>query len=146
MEINMKKVHTIKDLTISSLVLITGAGLFFLNKGLGICIGVCGLAMYLIYKSGYKKDGKGIVFSFRSEDLCKVCKVSLQDFLEGRDTVPIIKKGHEGGSVRLDLYYNKVICKAYAQLHDFCNYAYEPVTGLVELNVKQTETMISLLN
>ena len=61
MEINFKKVHTGKDLAISTIVLLAGIGLFFINKGLGITIAVCGLAMFLLYKGGYKKDGKCIV-------------------------------------------------------------------------------------
>ena len=47
MEINFKKVHTLKDLAISTIVLLVGIGLFFVNKGLGITIAVCGLAMFL---------------------------------------------------------------------------------------------------
>ena len=43
MEYNFKKVHTGKDLAISILVLLAGTGLYFLNPGLGICIGTCGL-------------------------------------------------------------------------------------------------------
>ena len=56
MEINFKKVHTGKDLAISTIVLLAGIGLFFVNKGFGITIAVCGLAMFFLYKGGYKKD------------------------------------------------------------------------------------------
>ncbi|MCQ2171158.1 MAG: hypothetical protein MJZ17_00155 [Bacteroidales bacterium] len=72
MEINFKKVHTGKDLAISTIVLLAGAGLFFVNRGLGICIAVCGLLMLLFYKCGYKN-----------------------------------KQGNDGGSVRLDVFFNK---------------------------------------
>ena len=77
MEYTFKKVHTAKDLAISTIVLLAGIGLFFINKGLGITIAVCGLAMFLLYKGGYKKDGKGIVLQKKSEDLCKCCKPSV---------------------------------------------------------------------
>ena len=50
MEYNFKKVHTGKDLAISILVLLAGVGLYFLNLGLGFCIGTCGLLMSLFYK------------------------------------------------------------------------------------------------
>ena len=55
MEYNFKKVHTGKDLAISILVLLAGAGLYFLNPGLGICIGACGLLMCLFYKQYFVK-------------------------------------------------------------------------------------------
>ena len=51
MEYNFKKVHTGKDLAISILVLLAGIGLYFLNPGLGICIGTCGLLMCLFYNN-----------------------------------------------------------------------------------------------
>ena len=51
MEYNFRKVHTGKDLAISILVLLAGVGLYFLNPGLGICIGTCGLLMSLFYKA-----------------------------------------------------------------------------------------------
>ena len=145
MEINFKKVHTGKDITISSITILAGIGLFFVNKGLGVCIAVCGLLMLLIYKSGYKKDGKGAVLTKKSEDLCKGCRTSIVEFLDGKDTVPYIKKGNEGGSVRLDVYYNQAADIAYAQLYDFCNYTYEPATGVVELNGEMVDKLISKL-
>lgn len=145
MEYNFKKVHTGKDLAISTIVLLAGVGLFFVNKGLGICIGICGLLMYLVYKGGYKKDGKGILLTRKSEDICKACRTSIVEFLEGKNTVPTIKQGNEGGSIRLDVYFNKDEQVAYAQLYDFCNYTYEPATGIVELKAEKADKLISLL-
>ncbi|MCQ2182825.1 MAG: hypothetical protein MJY89_05410 [Bacteroidales bacterium] len=145
MEYNFKKVHTRKDLAISTIVLLAGAGLFFVNKGLGICIAVCGLSMYLVYKGGYKKDGKGILFTRKSEDICKSCRTSIVEFLEGKKATPAIKQGTEGGSIRLDVYYNKAEQVAYAQLFDFCNYSYESATGIVEVNGEKAAKLISLL-
>ena len=145
MEINFKKVHTVKDLAISTLVLLAGIGLFFVNKGLGITIAACGLAMFLLYKGGYKKDGQGIVLQKKSEDLCKACKPSVVDFLNGKDVTPQIKKGNEGGSVRLDVYYNAAAGIAYAQLFDFRNYAYEPETDVIELHSPKADKLMSQL-
>ena len=142
MEINFKKVHTAKDLSISTIVLLTGFGLFFINKGLGICIAVFGLFMFLVYKGGYRKNCRGVVLTKKSEDLCKACKPSITTFLEGKDVKPVIKKGNEGGSVQLDVYYNRADRIAYAQLFEFCNYTYEPVTDIVELRGERAEELI----
>ena len=137
MEYNFKKVHTGKDLAISTSILLAGAGLFFLNSGLGICIGTCGLLMCLFYKGGYKIDGRGILLT--------KCRTSLIDFLEGEAVVPVIKQGHEGGSVRFEVYFSKSGNVAYAQLYDFCNYEYVPATGIIELDRDRAKTLISLL-
>ncbi|MCQ2180618.1 MAG: hypothetical protein MJY50_00950 [Bacteroidales bacterium] len=145
MEYNFKKVHTAKDLAISTIVLMAGIGLFFINKGLGICIGICGLSMYLVYKDGYKKDGGDILLTRKSEDISKACRTSIIEFLEGKNTEPEITQGNEGGSIRLDLYFNRSENVAYAQLYDFCNYNYEPATGVVELKGDRADKLISLI-
>lgn len=145
MEINFNKVHTAKDLAISTIILIAGIGLFFVNKGLGITIAVCGLAMFFLYKGGYKKDGQGVLLTRKSEDLCKCCKAPIVDYLNGKDVMPQIKKGDEGGSVRLDVYYNAAAGIAYAQLFDFRNYSYEPETDVVALYSPRADKLISQL-
>lgn len=145
MEINFKKVHTAKDLAISAIVFLAGVGLFFVNKGLGAIIAVCGVAMLLFCKGGYKKDGQGAVLAKSSEDICKCCRPSILEFLGGKDCVPTTKKGNDGGSVRLDVFFNRAEHVAYAQLFDFCNYAYEPATEIVELRGERADKLISQL-
>ena len=145
MEYNFKKVHTSKDLAISTIVLLAGIGLFFVNKGVGICIALCGLLMFLFYKGGYKKDGQGIVLQQKSEELCKCCKPSLIEYLSGKDATPQIKKGNEGGCIRLDVYYNTTAGIAYAQLYDYRDYTYEPATEIIELHSPKADKLISQL-
>ena len=43
MTYNFDKVHTVKDLTISIIILGLGAGLYFLNGGLGIALLIAGI-------------------------------------------------------------------------------------------------------
>ena len=145
MEYNFRKVHTGKDLAISILVLLAGVGLYFLNLGLGFCIGTCGLLMSLFYKAGYKINGKGILLTKESEDICKECRTSIMEFLEGKTPVPALKQGTEGGCIRLDVYFNKSEKVAYAQVYDYCNYDYEPATGIIELDSDRADKLISLL-
>ena len=103
MEYSLKRVHTGKDLAISATILLAGIGLFFVNKGLGICIGICGVLMCLFYKGGYKKDGRGILLSKKSEDICKECRSSIMEFLEGKNAKPELKQGNNGGSIRIEI-------------------------------------------
>lgn len=145
MEYNFKKVHTGKDLAISFILIGAGAGLFFLNKGLGITIGACGIISLMAYKTGYKLDGKGAVLTKKSEDICRACKSSVVDYLKGKDVTPEIRKGTDGGSFRLDVYFSKDEGVAYAQVFDFCNYAYEPATDVVELHHPKADKLVSQL-
>ena len=146
MEYNFKKVHTGKDLAISSIVLLSGIGLFFVNKGLGFCIAVFGLGMLIFYKGGYRIDGKGTLFTKTSEDICKSCRSSILEFLNGKDVTPVVKKGSEGGSIRLDVYFNRTEGVAYAQLYDFCDYSYEPATEIVGLEGDKAGKLIVLMS
>ena len=57
--------------------------------------------------------------------------------------IPTIQRGHEGGTVRLDVYYNQTENVAYVRLYDFCNYVYEPATGIIELNGDRAAKLIS---
>lgn len=145
METTFKKVHTGKDLAISAIVIIAGIGLFFAHKALGITVAACGLAMLLICKGGYRKGGQGPVLTKTSEDICKGCKASIAAFLDGTGSDITLKKGNEGGSVRLDVYYNSAESIAYAQLFDFRNYTYEPLTDIVELTGDRAHKLIALL-
>lgn len=145
MKINMKKVHTFKDLAISLSIIIAGAGIFFLNKDLGSCIVAFGLIMLLIFRSGYRIDGTGAVLRKKSADLCKCCKPSILDYLNGMDITPVIKKGNEGGVIYLEVYYNAEEGIAYAQLFEFRNYTYEPETEMIELHYPKAGRLVSQL-
>ena len=70
---------------------------------------------------------------------------TILDFLNGKDVTPELKEGNEGGSERLDVWFNKAESLAYAQLHTYSNYSYVPETEIVELSGKKAATLISRL-
>lgn len=145
MEIKLKKVHTVKDLVISAIVLAAGIGLYFVNAGLGITLAFCGLLLLVFYKAGYKREGEGIVLQKTALDVSHSCRDSLKGFLDGKDVEPQIDKQVMGGIIRIEVYHNADAALAYAQLFDFSNYTYEPATDLVELRGPRAEKLISKL-
>lgn len=145
MEIKLKKVHTVKDLVISAIVLVAGIGLYFLHAGLGITIIVCGLLLLIFYKAGYKREGEDIVLHKEALDVSHSCRDSLKGFLEGKDVEPEVNTNINGGVIRLEVYYNADAAIAYAQLFDFSNYTYEPATEIVELRGPRAEKLICKL-
>lgn len=145
MEIKFKKVHTKKDLIISSIVLAAGIGLYFVNAGLGILLAACGVLMLLFYKDGYKREGEGIVLQKKALDVAHSCRDSLKGFLDGKDVEPDVNAGISGGAIRLEVFYNAAASVAYAQLFDFSNYTYEPATDLVEVRGPKADKLISKL-
>lgn len=145
MEIKLKQVHTVKDLTISVIVIAAGIGLFFLNAGLGVTVAVCGLLLLVFYKAGYKREGEGVVLRKAALDIAHSCRDSLKGFLDGKDVEPQIDKSELGGIIRIEVYYNADAAVAYAQLFDFSNYTYQPATGIVELRGHRAEQLIRKL-
>lgn len=142
MEIKLKKVHTAKDLAISAMVLAAGIGLYFVNVGLGAVIALCGVLMLVFYKSGYVREGEGIVLQKKALDIAHSCRDSLKGFLEGKNTNPEVNTSPNGGIIRLEAYYNADAAIAYVQLFDFVNYTYEPATELVELRGSKVDILI----
>lgn len=142
MEFKFKKVHTVKDLIVSILVIAAGVGLYFVNQGLGGVIGVCGLLLLLFYKAGYKREGEGILLTKKALDVSHSCRDSLKGFLEGKEVEPQIDTTAIGGIIRLEVYYNADAAIAYAQLFDFSNYTYEAATENVELRGPKAEKLI----
>ena len=146
MEIIFKKVHTVKDLSISAIVLAAGIGLYFLNAGLGIVTAACGALMLLLYKTGYKrKDCDGPVFTKKILDVAYSNRQTIKDFLDGKDVEPILSTSGKGGVVCLEVYYNKNTSFAYAQLFDFSDYNYVKATEIIELDGPRAELLISKL-
>lgn len=145
MEIKFKKVHTAKDLIISILVIAAGAGLYFVNEGLGFVIGICGLLLLLFYKAAYKKIGDDTLLTKKALDVASSCRNSLLDYLNGKEVEPEVQQPGAGGVVRLEVYYNKGAGVAYAQLFNFSNYTYEAATDMVELHSPKADKLINKL-
>ena len=145
MEYKLKSVHTGKDLVISAVILAAGIGLLFFNAGLGVVIGICGLLMLLLYKTGHKREGENVVLRKKAIDVAHHCRESLKCFLDGKDVEPEIDTNENGGVIRLEIYYNADAAVAYAQLFDFSNYTYEPATEIVELRGPRAEKLIAKL-
>lgn len=145
MEIIFKKVHTAKDLVISAIFVAAGIGLYFVNVGLGILIGVCGLLMLIFYKGAYKREGEDILLKKTALDVAHSCKESLKGFLDGKDVEPEVNTSINRGVIRLEVYHNASASVAYAQLFDYSNYSYVPATELVELRGKRADCLISKL-
>ena len=77
MEIKFNKVHTAVDLTISSIVLAAGIGLYFIHSGLGAVIAVCGLLMLIFYKGGYRREGDRTLLKKEGLDISRKCREQL---------------------------------------------------------------------
>lgn len=145
MEIIFNRVHTIKDLIISAVVLAGGAGCCLVNVPLGILLIGAGVLMLGLYKAGYKRKGEDVVLVKKALDVAHSCRDSLVAYLGGKDVEPQVDTQSPGGIIRIEAYYNASAQVAYVQLFDFSDYSYQPATEIVELRGERASKLISKL-
>lgn len=145
MTYNFKKVHTTKDLTVSISLIIIAVALFFINKDLAICLAALGLFILIIYKSGYKLDDDHSVYVKKSVDLSRDGKESFLNFINGKSDSVAVKEGHEGGSFRVDFYYNRHSPHSYLQMYTFSNYEYQKEGELITLDTDKVMKILHCL-
>lgn len=145
MTYNFKKVHTAKDLTISISLIIVAVALFFFNKGLALCLAGLGLFILIIYKSGYKLNDDQSVYVKKSADLSRDGKESFLNFINGKSDSVSVKEGHDGGSFRVDFYYNKQSRHSYLQMYTFSNYEYQKEGELITLDTDKVMKILHCL-
>ena len=142
MENKFQKVHAKKDLLISGAILIAGIALFFLHKGTGVCVILCGILSLILYKSGYKLNGEGIPLQKKSLELQNSCRTSILDFFDGKTAEPKLVPGNEGGTILLEVWFNAPADIAYARLSEYKDLSFQTVTDIVELSADQAQLLI----
>ena len=145
MKSEFKKVHTSMDLIISSLILLAGVGLFFISKSGGIAVMLCGTVLLLVYKSGLKREGDDTLLKKSELELCGHDKAALLSFLDGKNNEVELHYGHEGGTLLLTVWHNDRLPIAYAQLMEYQEQTFLPITEIIKLDNKQTQKLIAKL-
>lgn len=140
---NFDKVHTVKDLVISILILGSGAGLFFVHMGLGIMLVISGILSLLFFKSGYRDPVTQVVLRKSCAEADKKCRQSLLDFISGLIDEPEIVRTGVGPVVRIEIYHNLEEGVAYIQLFDFEDYNYVPATEILGLDENRAAKLLS---
>lgn len=143
---NFDKVHTVKDLAISLIILGSGAGLFFVHKGLGIMLVISGILALVFLKSGYRDPVTQVVLRKSCAEADKKCRQSLLDFISGLIDEPEIVRTGVGAVVRIEMYHNLEEGVAYIQLFDFENYNYVPATEILSLGEDRAARLLYKLS
>lgn len=145
MEREFIRVRSLKDIVISSLLLIIGSVLVILPTSDSINIAgffmlLTGLLLFFVLKSAYKDTASGEIFAkkerFFSQDMHDKLKKALacpkdMDF----------STEDKGSTLRLDIYFNKA--RVFVQLHEYVPHTYEPCSPLVEYDRTQGASFIS---
>lgn len=144
MEKNFIRVRSIKDIIISSSLIIAGCIFVSIPSSesfniAGFFLVITGLVLAFILKTMYKDNDSGEKFNkkerfFGNEMYDKLksaltCPTTLDRNLENR-----------GSSLRLDIYYSK--SKVYVQLFEYIPYRYEPCSSMHEHSFEKANKLI----
>lgn len=143
---NFDKVHTVKDLIISILMIGAGIGLCFLNRGLGITIFIAGVLCLIFLKSGFRDPKTTVVLSKSCAEADKKCRQSIIDFISGLVDEPEIVRTGTGAVVRIEIYHNLEEGVAYVQLYDFVDYNYVASGELTSLDENRAALLLNKMS
>lgn len=140
--VNIKKTRSVKDYIISLVLLAAGVALLFCSVSmiiLGWTVIALGVILFLAMKSSYIIEGKEGSFKRKISNYPKTKKESLTAYLEGRsnEVVP-----EAPGGLLMYVYYRSDRSSGYAQINDFDNYEYKPVTDLIPLTADQVKALL----
>ena len=144
MEKNFIRVRSIKDIIISSLLIIAGCILVSIPSSdsvniAGFFLVLTGLALAFILKTAYKDSDSGEKFMKKERFFGN----EMYDRLKSALTCPTPLATHledRGSSLRLDIYYNK--SKVYVQLFEYIPYKYEPCSPMYEHSFEKAGRLI----
>ncbi len=137
MEKNFIRVRSIKDITISCILTITGCILIALPTAtsvnvLGFFLIFTGILLFFILRTGYKETGSGEKYNKTERFFAQAQRPELLEKIASEPNAIDLKEEDKGNAVRLDIYYSNESGKAYLQVFEYIPYKYEPCSKQFE--------------
>lgn len=147
MEKNFVKVQSTKDITIGASLIIAGIVMAIAPIGgamnvTGILTAVTGLVLLFILKNGYKDSNTGERYIKKEYFYPANMKTQLIAALTANPDTILPNNGENGNAIRLEIFYNKTLDKAYLQLFEYIPYKYEPCSDVVVLNTTGIQNLV----
>ncbi|MDO5442598.1 MAG: hypothetical protein Q4G10_02895 [Bacteroidia bacterium] len=141
---DIKKIHRLQDILISSAILILGLLFTFIFPSwnwLGISLLIVAAFMLPFYRTGYAIESQKGIFSKKEILLPHECKEQLADYIEGRTDSLDIDPFAKGGLL-LEWYFKKDGSQNFGQLFDFEDCVYTSQSQLSELSAEKINTIL----
>ena len=145
MEKNFIRVRSIKDITISSSLLLIGIilSIVFDSNGAvygGVALIILSLILLFVLKSGYKDTESGEFYKKRDFSFNKKMKASLLSALAS--SPENINPTDEGEGIRLEIFYSKTSGKAFLQLFEYVPFQYHPCSEVYEYEIDRIKNFV----
>lgn len=140
------KVRTITDITISSILLISGIILVALPTSVsvnlfGFFAFITGVLLLAILKTGWLDIETKERYCLKHRYFPKNRKNEILNALENNiDSIDISDEDNEG--LRVDIYYNKQNHKAFIDLFEYVPYNYERIAPTVEYTIDKIKKLL----
>ena len=140
------KVRTITDITISSILLISGIILVALPTSVSVNIFgffafITSVLLLAILKTGWLDIETKERYCLKHRYFPKNRKSEILNALEDNiDSIDMSDEGNEG--LRVDIYYNKQNHKAFIDLFEYVTYNYERIAPTVEYTIDKIKKLL----
>lgn len=147
MEKTFVRVRSVKDITIFTLLIVSGVVLVGLPASTpvnitGFFLIFTGLVLAFILKSGYKDTESGSKFQKKEYYFQQAMNAPLSAaIISNPESIDLSEEG-KGNTVRLDIYYSKSTQMAYVQLFEYIPYKYEPCSMMYEHGIEKVAGLI----
>ena len=147
MEKTFIRVRSVKDIVISTSLIILGSILVALPTGSGVNIAgffmiFAGLILFFILKSGYKDTETGISYKKKEYYFQQAMNAPISAALASKPESIDLGEANKGNAIKLDIYYSKASGKAYLQLFEYIPYKYDPCSKIYEYSRERIEYLI----
>ena len=145
MQDKIKKTRSTKDLIISIVLVVAGAGMCFSSDNTVLIIGILfilgGIGALFAMKTSFKVEGDDTIYQCKIINQPALRIDNTEDFLKGKTkTFEYIR----GDGLMLYVYHNADNTKGYAQLKVFSDYDWKEHGELYQLNVNQISQLMSV--
>lgn len=147
MEKNFTKVHSTKDIVITSVLIIAGTIMVALPTStpvniLGFFMIFAGIILALALRTGYKDVDTGIKYCKTERFFAQSMREEINRALAGKPDSINLSEEDKGNGIRLDIYHSKSTGKAFIQLFEYVPYKYEPCSKLYEYDLAHVSHLI----
>ena len=101
-----------------------------------------GLLLVLFMRTGYKDTASGEKFQKKEHYFQQAMNPAINSVLENRPEAIDLAEAEKGNAIKLDIYYSKVLGKAYLQLFEYIPYKYEPCSNMYEHQLSRIEKLV----
>lgn len=141
------RVRSVKDYIISSLLVISGLALSIIPESDPLVITGCflvfgGIFVVILLKTGYQDTETGIKYRKTEKYFQQALHAALSDAIVSDPDKIDLSQEDKGNALKLDIYFNKSVGKAYLQLFEYVPYRYEPCSAVVEHEIDKVNNLI----